>query len=161
MARGNQIIVSSNPKGQFLEGIIDDTSLPGTIMEVTPLQAASAGGVFHFRASRRATGKGRLCAVLREDQLQGFLFNVAYVAGTRCFLYVPIAGEDVNVLVAVVGTGTGAAGGVTVGEPLEVEPGGFLTVETGSPQSTPFMAMEALPDTTAGLQLTWCRYTGG
>mgnify|MGYP003348763882 CR=1 FL=1 len=29
--------------------------------------------------------------------------------------------------------------------------------ETGTPEETPWQAMEALPDTTAGLQLTWCR----
>jgi hypothetical protein len=152
--KGNCIVVSDKPRGRFLEGIITDTSLPGTIMEVVP-GVATQGGKFSYRASTRAAGKDRLLAVLREDDLQGFPATQAYVANTRCFLYVPTPGEEVNVLTVVPGTGTGLV--TTIGSYYECDGTGKATLETGSPQSTPWLCLEAAHDVAAGGTPVWMR----
>jgi hypothetical protein len=154
MAFGAQIVINPNPKGMFLEGVISGTPLPGTIVEMVP-NVVQSNGRFTWRASTRAAGKDRMAAVLMEDSLQGFPFTTAYVSGTRCFMYVPISGEDVNVLVDVLGTGTSSHGGATIGEYLIFNNDGRLIIESGSPQNTAFVADEFIADTAVGYQLTW------
>src|SRR5262245_41533943 len=106
MAKGNQIIVSSNPKGQFLEGTIGDTSKPGTIMAVKAATEPIGGRLTYIAATRPADGGTVMFAVLLEDWEQGKTIDDAYVSGTRCKMYVPLVGEDVNVRVGeVAGTG--------------------------------------------------------
>src|SRR4051812_27733305 len=106
VAKGNEIIVTSNPKGMFLEGIVSGTPKPGTMMEIKP-SAGYAANRFTWQVFQPGTdGKKRLCVVLLPDQLQGKLATDAYVDGTRCFLYCPIPGEEMNILLAdVAGTG--------------------------------------------------------
>lgn len=157
MAKGNCIIVSADPKGVFDEGIIDDTSLPGTIMEIVPGSAIAGTGRFHVRAAATGTqGKSAQQMVLLEDRGQGKGITDAYVAGTNCRLYTPLQGEECNVLVGT-GPGTGTFATVTVGERLMLySSAGILVSESGTPESTPWQALEShsgvtLPD------LTWCR----
>lgn len=154
MARGNQIIVTADPKGVFDEGTIDDTSKPGTIMEVVP-GSGLLGGRFHFRAA--AVGTDGKCAqnmVLLEDNLQGKTITDAYVAGTRCRVYTPVSGEECNCLCGEV-AGTGNT--YTVGQRLIIDAeDGILVPETGTPQTTEWQVMEAVTQVTAP-QLLWCR----
>lgn len=139
---GTSIVVASNPRGLFLEGTIDDTSLPGTAMEMTP-GAAFSGQEPHWRHYQpSADGDPRLCAILLPDMLQGQLYSTAYVAGARCFLYCPVAGEDMNVLVAPQ-AGTSSANAYTIGERLipSHSSGEFIAEATSSFLAW-FMVME-------------------
>jgi hypothetical protein len=162
--KGNEIVLAGNPKGVFLEGIITDTSYPGTIMEMVPAVAAQLGR-FSWRASTVLDGYPRLPAVLLTDDEQGFTAGTAYTANRRGRLYVPAAGEDLNVIVDVPGTGAGS-GAETIGERLMIRNNGHLIVASaptgGAYVSIPFICCEALPDFLAdpAFQLTWVTYTG-
>jgi hypothetical protein len=148
------------PNGVFGEGIITDTSLPGTILEIIP-NLPLVNGRHQLRASARASGKDRAQLVLLEDNAQGGNVTTAYVAGTYGRYYIPTPGEELNVLVEVPGTGTGSHGGVQQGEFLINDTSGHLTPETGSPESTPWQALENVADVNPPVaQLTWCRYNG-
>lgn len=139
--KNSTIILTSPPRGTFLEGTIDDTSLPGTLMQVK-LATAFTSGRAHFVAAATGTdGKCALAGVLLEDDLQGKTYADAYVSGTRCRIYVPIAGEELNLRVGeVAGTGNTFA----IGDRFELNgTGGYLIPETGSPQETIAVALEA------------------
>lgn len=145
--KGNEIIVSTNPKGVFKEGIVSGTPKPGTIMEVTT--AAPVAGRFTWQASTRTSGAKGLIAVLLPDQLQGKTATDAYVSGTRCFLYCPVAGEELNLLV---GDQAGTADDVTAGSSLfGVEQTTGKLKLNSSYTSAPFLALETFTDPTADL----------
>ena len=157
MAKGNEIIVSDQPRGVFHEGIVSGTPKPGTVMQV---KAATepVGGAFTFEVyNPDADGNQRLQYILLPDSLQGKLATAAYVSGDRCFLYVPAPGEDLNMLVAnIAGTGDAFA----IGDKLIVDDGtGKLIATTGSPESEPYEVMETVAAITADT-LVWVRHTG-
>lgn len=155
-ARGSSILITSNPQGKFLEGIVDGTPKPGTVMEIkTPFHQ---GGLHEWQVYQPGTdGNRRLIAVLLEDQYQGKLITDAYVDGTQCFLYVPIAGEELNMLLADV---TGTGDDHTALEMLIVDTGtGKLVATTGSPESEPFQLLVTVTDPEADF-LAPCMYTG-
>jgi hypothetical protein len=152
--------LNTPPKGVFDECNMGDNSLPGTIMELDP-SVGMLNGRFQMKASSRANGKMRQQAVLLEDTLQGFPVGTAYVSGTRGRIYTPVPGEECNVFVEVPGTGTGSHGGVHFGTYLINDTLGKLTPETGSPEETPWIALENVADVNPPVaQLTWCRYIG-
>ena len=131
-ARGNLIILTADPKGTFLEGTVQGTPKPGTSMEMVPTTGAFyAGGRHQYRANTSGTdGKRNLVAILLEDGLQGKLSTDAYVDSSRCFLYCPIAGEELNILVADI---AGTADIHTVGDKLMYQSGtGKYIAATGT-----------------------------
>jgi len=135
--------------GIWMEGIIDDTSLPGTCMEVTP-GSTPASGRQHYRAVQSGvTGNPRgPVIVLTEDYM--FTYTQAYVAGRRCFLYQPLPGDEMNVLFAAQ-QGTGSADVVTIGERLVIEVGlgvnGQLAVQNTAGNAAEFQALERITGT--------------
>lgn len=166
MAKGNEIIVTAEPKGRFTEGIINtgETPKPGTIMQKDPTQS-TVGGRFVYKAyNRDADGDQPAGAfwVLLPDQLQGKLATDAYAAGDRCFLYAPQAGDELNLLLMDVtaGTGTGATADHAAGEILIVDDGtGKLIATTGSPETEVALLLETQNDLTADT-LAWCEWSG-
>lgn len=155
MSRGSGIIISADPKGEFKEGIVSGTPKPGTVMEISSF--TMVGGRFTWQAFSPTSGNRRLIAVLLPDDLQGQLASSAYVTGTRCFLYCPVAGEELNMLLADV---AGTADDHTAGETLIVQTTtGKLIATTGSPQSEPFRLCETVTDPTSDT-LAHCMYTG-
>jgi hypothetical protein len=104
-----------------------------------------------------ADGNQRLVAILLPDALQGKTYADAYVTGSRCFMYVPIAGEEFNMRVLdIAGTGDDFA----IGDLLIINDGdGLLIDTTGSPESEPFICLETVDNPTAD-HLMWCQYTG-
>lgn len=157
MARGSKIIVSNNPRGVFHSGIIYGTPKPGTVMQIR-VSAGLVNGMWTWEVYAPGTdGERRVIAVLLEDDLQGKLATDAYVSGTVGRLYTPIAGEEMNMLMAdVAGTGDDH----TIGETMIVDTGtGKLIATTGSPESEPFRLLETVTDPTAD-QLVWTMYTG-
>lgn len=161
MAKGSEIVLASNPRGVFMEGYIaeGETPKPGTIMQIDP-SAPHIGGrqvwETYDRAADGASPSGPL-AVLNLDYLQGRDEHTAYAAGERCFLYIPYAGEELNLLVADV---PGTADTHTAGQVYIVEDGtGKLIKTTGTPEAESFILMEDLPALT-GDTLAWVIYRG-
>ena len=163
--KGNQIIVSAEPRGVFIEGIIGDTSKPGTIMSLQT--TAFVAGRDTWKAYNPGTGDATagLVAVLIEDFEQGKTWDDAFVSGTRCKMYVPLPGEEVNLRKADI-TGTGSpTEALTIGQKLLVVDGtGKISpvavgVLTTGPNFYPFIASEAISNTTApqlSEELIWC-----
>lgn len=160
MARGNEIIVSSEPRGRFVEGVINtgETPKPGQIVQTDPTQALQSGR-FVLKLYNADADGGRpkgAHIVLLHDTLQGKLATDAYAAGDRAFGYVPVMGEEINLLWAnVSGTATIAAG--TVG--IVDDTTGKIIETTGSPEAEVCLLLEAIVDNTAD-QLAWCEWTG-
>lgn len=161
MARGNETIVSANPRGVFMEGIIGAglTPKPGTVMQIQAATALSGGRHTFELFNADADGgmpKGPIY-VLRSNDLVGKTMTDAYAAGERAYLYTPVAGEELNMRLAdIAGTGDDH----TVGEMLIIDDTtGLLIATTGSPESEPFQLLETVTDPTAET-LAWCMYTG-
>lgn len=154
MARGSQILIQGEPEGVWEEGTITDTSKPGTCMEEVPATAYSNGRPSYRARSAAAGAKGPVI-VLLPDTLQGKTASDAYVSGTRCFLYFPVAGEHLNMLVGDV-TGTGDT--IAIGAKFGVNNDGKLKADSAY-TSAPFEAQEALTALTADT-LVWMRYLG-
>lgn len=155
-ARGDSIIISADPKGKFLEGVVNGTPKPGTVMEIeTPFYE---GGRHLYRVYQPGTdGERRAIMVLIEDKMFGNDLNAAYVDGSRCYLYCPIAGEELNMLFADVG---GTGDDHTALEMAIVDTGtGKLVATTGSPESEPFQLLVTVTDPAADF-LAPCMFTG-
>lgn len=155
--RGTNIInMSCDPRGRYLEGIIDDTSKPGTCMQITPGSMLNNGRHHweHYQAG--ADADPMIVAVLLDDPLQGFPVGTAYVSGSRCFLYVPLPGDELNMLV-LGQQGTGSADAFTVGERLtRANASGKLIKQATAANAAEFVCLEHidLPADTDGL--VWC-----
>jgi hypothetical protein len=161
MARGNEIIVTANPKGNFTEGIIggSETPKPGTIMQIDPSVALLGGRHSWVAYNRDADGdqpKGSF-AVLLHDPYQGRTATDAYLAGDRCFLYEPVMGDELNLLF---GNAAGTADDIALGDIMMVDDGtGKIIKTTGSPETEVAVALEAIVDPTAD-QLLWVKWSG-
>lgn len=158
MAKGNEIIVSANPRGVFLEGTISGALKPGTVVQIDVSEGIDDRGNFTWEAyNTSADGEQRMIAVLLPDTLRGKLATEAYTDGDHCFVYIPAAGEQLNMLI---GDVAGTADDHAFGELLIVDDGtGELVATTGTPESEPFMLLEAITDPTADT-LAHCIYTG-
>lgn len=159
MALGNNIILSSEPRGVFKEGYLTGALLPGTLLQLDVSETPIAGRHWWEAYAPGTDGEQRLVAVLLEDALQGKTAADAYVTGNRCFIYCPAPGEELNVRVSAAGTGTGNA--IAIGAVLTVNTGdGLLIATTSTPEMEPFVAMEAVSDVVAAGTLVHCMYTG-
>lgn len=159
--RGKQIIVTNNPRGVFIEGRINagESPKPGTIVQIDPTQAM-VGGRFVLKIYATGTDgkkpKGPYI-VLLEDNLRGRTIDDAYAAGDWCRGYVPIQGEEMNLLYKNV---AGTADDVLKGDQLIVDDAtGKMIVTTGSPETIPAMSLEAITDPTADT-LVWSIWSG-
>lgn len=156
MAHGNQIIVSANPKGVFLEGIIDGTPKPGTCMQIKAA-TAPVNGKFTWEAFNQSQdGVEALVAVLLDNPEQGQIATVAAVSGEIRKLYCPAAGETLNMLKGDVG---GTGDDFAIGDRLMIDDGTGKVIADSSGDSVPFVCLETVTDPTAD-QLVWCMYTG-
>ena len=166
MSRGQTIVLTTQPQGKFLEGVIDSTPFPGYCMEIKPAVAPISGRHTWRARSTTAGSKGQV-TILREDDLQGFLGlgayrsfgprgpGTAYVSGTRGFLYDPIAGEELNIYVKDV---AGTADDVAIGDLFGAAADGTWH-SNSSYTSAPMQAMEVVTDPTADYML-WVTYLG-
>jgi hypothetical protein len=159
--KGNSVLLTPDPKGHFMEGVVSGTPSPGTVMQIKEATAMQ-GGRFTWEVYDRAADSNRPqgpLAILLEDHLQGKTYSDAYTDGDRCFLYVPLPGDEMNLRVSAPGTGTGDS--VAIGDLFIVNDGdGLLVDTTGSPEIEPFMACEALSDVVAAGTMTHVMYTG-
>lgn len=159
MARGNLIVVSAEPKGVFLEGVIRTAAKPGIVMQVDISEALIEGRHTWEPWDGSFDAQQTLIAILLPDKLQGALATDAYVTGKRCFMYCPIAGEEMNILLQDV---SGTADDHVVGDRFIVDDGtGKFIASTGTAadKSEPFFALEAITDPIVDT-LIWAMYTG-
>ncbi len=162
MAKGNEIIVTSPERGVRLEGFVSGTPKPGTVMQIVGGTAPVAGRFTWEVYDADSDGDQRIIAVLLPDHLQGKTATDAYASGDRCYLYCPIMGEQLNMLIAdVSGTGTAGSENKAIGDLLMVDDGtGKLIDTTGSPESEPFILLEVQAEPISADALLWCMYTG-
>lgn len=159
--KGNEILISAEPNGRFIEGFVYGTPKPGTCMQI---KAATemVGGRFTWEAfNADADGNQRLVAVLLPDALRGKLYSEAYVSGDRCFLYCPLPGDELNMLVTDINTGTSDT--FAIGDLLMIDDGtGKLIDTTGTPESESFICLETYADPTSTQTDFWlhCMFTG-
>lgn len=167
MAKGSEIIVTSNPKGVFREGYVSGTPKPGTVME-QKIGTAIRGGRWTYEPAGTTANSGAnqgmaadgnrlpIC-VLLPDHLQGKLATDAYADGDRCFLYFPVAGEELNMIIE---NQSGTADDFVPGDKLIVDDGtGKLLISASTPEAEPFICLETITDPTADT-LAWVMYTG-
>jgi len=149
-ARGTEITVNSNPKGRFLEGTISGTPKPGTVMQIDASEGVDTNGNFTWEVFNRDADGDRPAgplAILLPDRLQGKLETTAYADGDHCFVYVPLPGDELNMIIANI---AGTADDHAPGELLIVDDGtGLLIVTTGTPETECFMNITQITDPTA------------
>lgn len=161
MSLTSRILVSADYHGRRVEGIIGAsiTPKPGTVMQID-FSIAKKGGRYTWKLADMDGDGGRPkgpLIVLTEDELQGKLVTDAYAAGDRAFGYIPLAGDELNmILLDVAGTGDDH----TIGEMLIVDDTtGKLVATTGSPECEPFVLCETVTDPVADT-LALVMYTG-
>ena len=171
--RGNRIVVTPD-RGYDVEGYLasGETVYPGMIVQIDPTQSLVGGRHAWKIYSRDADGdrpKGPFI-VLKEDIGQGKAaagvassnsnsLGDAYAtsSGTRLFGFIPLPGCELNLIFKNV---SGTADDVTAGDLMIVDTGtGKVIVTTGSPETEPAMALEAITDPTED-KLLWCVWTG-
>lgn len=148
MSLGNGIILNgTEPKGRFQECIVSGTPKPGTCMTVLAA-TEPVNGIFTYEAfNRGADGADAPTAVLLPDYLQGKLATDAYASGDRGFLYFPISGDELNMLLKNI---SGTSDAFAIGDPLMVDDTtGKLIAITGTPARVAFECRETVAAITA------------
>lgn len=161
MARGNEIIVTADPKGQFQEGYVKtgQTFYPGMVV-LRDASVALAGGVHTYKIyDESADGDQPTGAMWVVTNLLGALIGKiasdSIAAGERFMAYSPRSGEDINLLVANL---SGTADDHALGEKLMVDTGtGKLIATTGTPEMEVAQLLEVITDPTADT-LAWCQW---
>lgn len=156
MAKGNEIIITAEPKGVFLEGFISGTPKPGTVMQVKAATEPVGGQHTWEVFNQSGDGAEALIAVLLPQKWQGKIATDAYVTGDRGQLYCPAMGEDLNMLVANI---SGTSDAFAIGDRMMVDDTTGKLVADSSGDSVPFIVMETVAALTADA-LVWCKYTG-
>lgn len=162
MARGNSIIVSCQPNGRFVEGKIAaaQTPKPGQVVQLDLSIAYTTNNCFTWKIYDADADGGRPKGpfiILLPDHLQGKLASDAYAAGDRAFGYIPLPGDELNLLLLdIAGTGDDH----TIGEMLIVDDttGKFIAT-TGSPETEVAQLLETVTDPAADT-LAWAIWTG-
>lgn len=157
MARGKNIVVSGCPRGVFRDVIINGTPKPGTVLELRA--TADSQGLFSFGLPARASGAKGEIAVYCPDELQGAIgvgaslgANLgstpgdAAVSGVISRVYFPVAGEELNMIVASV---AGTADDVAINDKFGVQTATGKLIADSSYVSCPFRALEVITDPTA------------
>lgn len=163
MARGNEIIVTADPKGQFDEMIVKSgqTFYPGMIV-IKDFSVALVGGRHTAKIYDSGTDglmpAGAFWVVTNLiAALFGKLVSDSIAAGERFMGYSPRAGEELNLLLIDV---TGTGDDHTVGEKLVVDDASSkLIAFTGTPNTVVAALKETVTDPTADT-LAWCEWTG-
>lgn len=157
--KGNRVVISAPSHGKRYRGKISGTPKPGTIMQIDASEI-SADDMLTFEVYNADADGGRPKGpffVLEEDLLQGKTMDDAYADGDQGWLYIPQAGDQLNLRLADV---AGTADDHTKGEMLIVnDTDGKLIATTGTPETEVAMLMETITDPTADT-IAWCIWTG-
>lgn len=147
MSSHNKIVLSGQPMGRFLEGIVSGTPKPGQMLQIKAATEPVGGRHTWEVFNGAADGEQTLVAILCENDFLGKGPTDAYADGERCKLYCPIPGDELQVLLEnIAGTGDYFA----IGDKLMVNDGtGKFIATTGSPESEPFIVLETVAAITA------------
>jgi hypothetical protein len=159
--KGQGIIVTANPRGKFDEGFVAGTPKPGTVMMIEAAVEPVGGKYSYAVYNRDADGNrpsGAVCVLLpKQDETR--TRDTAYADNERCFVYYPLPGDELNMLVTASGTGTGdsqAIGDLYIAEDAT----GLLVATTGSPETEMFASKETVSDVVAAGTLVHVEFTG-
>src|SRR5687767_4248385 len=150
MARGNSILVGFEMQGRREEGIVatGETHYPGVAVQAK-VSAGLTGGRYTYELyNADADGgrpKGPIYIVL-EDAYQGRTVSDPYTAGERLFLYCPLPGDELNLLISNL---SGTGDDHTAGEMLIIDDttGEFIAT-TGTPETEVAQLLETITDPT-------------
>lgn len=164
MSAHNVIVVSADPKGHFFEGQMvagAGAFKPGIHVMIDPEADLVDGRPQYKIWDGGADGERGWDGIVREMDLMGYLPTTEYAAGSRFLGYQPVNGDEVQMLLKNVGTGTGTGEeDVLIGDKFIVDKGtGKVIPTTGTPESEPWEAMESISDIEEDT-LVLCRYTG-
>ena len=154
MSRGT-IVVSENPRGRFIEGDLapDVAPKPGQCVSLS-LQSADRG---KYELAGNGQGNSKELVIVCEDSLQGGTVDDAYTAGSRFRGYIPLPGDEVQILFDDI-AGTGDV--LEIGDGIYINSLGKGYEESGTPERTPFVVLELVAGTPDEDRLVLCRYTG-
>lgn len=161
--KGNQILVSAPIEGRMQEGILDTTGTPkpGTVVQKKAGTAPDGNGHFIWTEFNRDADGNRPAGALGVllEKGEGYSYADAYADGDHCFVYLPLPGDQLNMLWSA--AGTGASDAIDELDLGIVDDGtGLLVATTGSPEIEPFAALEAVADVVATGTLVWSEFTG-
>lgn len=128
--KGQSIIANGNqPNGRFVTGILSGVLSPGQQLQIKA-GVEPINGNFTYEACSTA-GANKPAFILMEDNSQGSVATTAYVDGALAQLYVPISGDELNLLYKNI---AGTADAFTIGELMVVDATGKFVADTGTPQ---------------------------
>lgn len=156
MALGNKIVIAQDPRGRQIEGKLSGALKPGTCVQLSAATEPVAGRYQWEVWDAGADGDQRLVAVLMEN-FRGDDATTAYVTLEQCRIYIPLPGDELNMLVENI---AGTSDSFAIGDLLMVnDASGKLVATTGSPESEAFVVMETVAAITADT-LVHCMFTG-
>ena len=156
---GSKVLITGEPKGRFMNGICSGTPKPGTVMQLANAVEPVAGRFTWEVFDQAADGdrpSGPIAVLLEKGE--GYTYATALEDGYHCQVYIPLPGDEFNMLVAAASTGTGDA--MAIGDKLMVEDGTGLLIASSSPECEPFTVMETLSDVVAAGTMTRVIFTG-
>lgn len=159
MARGNEIIVTSNPRGVITEGFVKSgqTFYPGMAVVLDPSVALRSGNhTFKYAAPTAGQFLGPIGIVMNLQTLIGRTNDKSIAAGEKCQVYFPLLGEQVNILVK--DDSGSSTEDHALGQPMIPDSTGKF-VDVGAGANGSFTLLEAITNQTEDL-LTWAIYTG-
>jgi hypothetical protein len=159
MAKGNDIVVSRDPRGRYIEGYISGSTVkPGQCVQLKAATEPADDGRYYYELAAPGTdGDIAEMLIVVPDYDQGQTESSTYADGSRIFIYQPLPGDELNVLVLDV---AGTADDIAIGTKMILDTGtGKFIATTGTPESEPFVALETITDPTADY-LLHVRYTG-
>lgn len=127
--KGNTIIANGGqPNGRFVTGILSGVCYPGMQLQLKA-GVEPINGNFTYEACSTA-GANQPAFILLEDISQGVNPTTAYASGDLAQLYVPISGDELNLLYLNI---SGTSDAFTIGEKVIVNTAGKFIATTGTP----------------------------
>jgi hypothetical protein len=156
---GSKVLITGEPKGRVMNGLVSGTPKPGTVMQMKaatePVSGRYTWEVYDQAADGNRPG-GPIGVLLEKGE--GYSYATALEDGYECQVYVPLPGDELNMLVAASGTATGDA--QAIGDKYMVEDGTGLLIATSSPECEPFTCLETLTDVEAAGTMTHVIFSG-
>ena len=158
--RGNVIVLSAEPNGRFVEGTIKTgiTPKPGTIMQIDVSAGLDSNNRPTWEYYEPGTDGHRPIGpyiVLREDIARGKTATTAYAAGDHAFGYIPLPGDELNLLLQ----DTAGTADISPGQFIVDNGTGEMIATTGTVENEPFLLMETISAPTADT-LGWGFWSG-
>lgn len=130
MAKGSTILINGNqPNGRFVTGILSGALYPGQQCQIKS-GVEPINGNYTYEACSVA-GANQVPFILLEDMSQGVNATTAWADGALAQFYVPLTGDELNLLYANI-SGTGDA--FAIGAKVIVNNAGKFIATTGTPQ---------------------------